>query len=112
MKKEKEIGRRVQWHRKNNGYTQEKLAEIVDVSTPTISRLENGEQMVGVLKLMQIAEALGVTADALLYEPKSEKTEVDEWDGRIIVMLDKYTARQKEYIWKVMMGLRELQSGE
>lgn len=113
MKTEKEmireIGRRIHRQREINGFTQEKLAELAEVSTTTISRLENGEQMVGVLRLMRIAEVLGTTADELLYAQKPEQAASDEWHDRIVILLEKYTCRQKKYIWKVMKAFSELE---
>ena len=85
-----------------------KAKKKAEASITTISRLENGEQMVGVLRLMQIAKALGVTADA--YDEETEKTVSDEWNERIICLLEKYSARQKKYIWKMMTELLELHS--
>lgn len=105
-----EIGKQVRRYREMNGFTQEKLAELVDVSSTTISRLENGDQMVGVFRLMRIADALGTTADALLYPSDPEQTESDEWKERMIALIEKYTDRQKKYIWKVMKAFSELES--
>lgn len=114
MKTEKEmaveIGRQVRKYREMNGFTQEKLSELVDVSATTISRLENGDQMVGVFRFMRIAEALGTTADELLYTSAPGQTETDEWKERMIVLIEKYTDRQKKYIWKVMKAFSEFES--
>lgn len=107
-----ETGKRIRKYRGLNGYTQEKLAELVEVSTTTISRLENGDQMVKVSKLMQIADALGVTADVLLYSSEPERTLSDGWNERITILLEKYSNRQKEYIWKVMKAFWDLESEE
>ena len=49
----------------NCGITQEKLAEMVDISTNFMSLIENGRNM-SVETLMKIADALGVTVDYLL----------------------------------------------
>lgn len=108
----REIGRRTQRRRQAKGYTQEKMAELVGVSITTISRLETGERMVGVIKLMQIAEALGVTADALLYDPETKMPEADEWDERITCVLEECSSREKEYIWKMASEFLKLRSGE
>lgn len=114
MKTEKEmaveIGRQVRKYRELNGFTQEKLSELVDVSATTISRLENGDQMVGVFRFMRIAEALGTTADELLYTSDPGQPETDEWKERMIVLIEKYTDRQKQYIWKVMKAFSEFES--
>lgn len=115
MKTEKEIsieiGKRVRQYRVMNGFTQEQLSELVDVSSTTISRLENGDQMVGVFRFMQIAEALGTTADALLYPSEAEQP-LDEWKERMTVLIEKYTDKQKEYIWKVMKAFSEFEAGD
>lgn len=105
-----ETGKQVRKYRKLNGYSQEKLAEMVDVSTTTISRLEHGDQMVKVFKLMQIAEALGVTADVLLYPSETCQAASDEWDEQIVILLERYSSKQKEYIWKVMKAFWDLES--
>ena len=108
MEIKKNIGRRMQRLRLANGYTQEQLAEMVEASTTTISRMEIGKRMVGVEKLMQIAEALGVTVDALLYDSEEKLSETDEWDERIICLLEKCTADEKKYIWKMAEGVLNL----
>ena len=114
MKTEKEmaveIGRQVRKYREMNGFTQEELSELVDVSATTISRLENGDQMVGVFRFMRIAEALGTTADVLLYSSAPGHTETDEWKESMIALIEKYTDRQKKYIWKVMKAFSEFES--
>ena len=51
--------------RMNCGITQEKLAEMVDISTNFMSLIENGRNM-SVETLVKIADALGVTVDYLL----------------------------------------------
>ena len=61
-----EIGRRVRDARDKKGISQEKLAELVDLSLSSISRLETGRTMVSVEKLLRIADALNVGIDELL----------------------------------------------
>ena len=75
------LGQQVRRFRKEAGLSQEKLAELVNVSLTTISRMENGHQMVAVEKLIQIAEALEMNAGDLFldfsFEGNREKEEVD-----------------------------------
>lgn len=59
------LGNRIRKTRMNCGITQEKLAEIVDISTNFMSLIENGRNM-SVETLVKIADALGVTVDYLL----------------------------------------------
>lgn len=69
------LGNRIRKTRMNCGITQEKLAEMVDISTNFMSLIENGRNM-SVETLVKIAAALGVTVDYLLsdtMEVKSDK---------------------------------------
>ena len=64
------IGTNIKNARIKAGYTQESLAEQVDVSLSVISRLETGRTMVSVAKLLQIAEVLNTFAGYFFIEPK------------------------------------------
>ncbi|MGN0509663.1 MAG: helix-turn-helix domain-containing protein [Ruminococcus sp.] len=59
------LGNRIRKTRMNCGITQERLAEMVDISTNFMSLIENGRNM-SVETLVKIADALGVTVDYLL----------------------------------------------
>ena len=59
------LGAKIRQTRMNCGITQEKLAEMVDISTNFMSLIENGRNM-SVETLVKIADALGVTVDYLL----------------------------------------------
>ena len=59
------LGNRIRKTRMNCGITQEKLAEMVDISTNFMSLIENGRNM-SVETLVKITDALGVTVDYLL----------------------------------------------
>ncbi len=63
---EKQLGRRVAALRQAAGLTQAKLAERVDVTVETISRLERGAATPSLASLAAIAEALGVELPELL----------------------------------------------
>lgn len=60
------VGKRVRECRKKAGLSQEKLAELVDCSNEHISHIEKAHTKLSLKLLVQIANALGVTADALL----------------------------------------------
>ena len=53
-------------YRERAGYSQEKLAEIIECSTIFISYIERGVKSPGLDKLMKIANALDVSVDILL----------------------------------------------
>lgn len=60
------LGERISRTRKNQGMTQEELAEKADIGRVTISRLENGEQSPRYHTFAKLAEALGVETSQLL----------------------------------------------
>lgn len=59
------LGEKIRETRLISCITQEKLAEMVDISTNFMSLIENGRNM-SVETLVKIADALGVTVDYLL----------------------------------------------
>jgi len=61
------IGRRISDIRKNNGMTQEELAEICDVSSRFISDVENGKKRASLKTLVSISDALSISMDDLIF---------------------------------------------
>ena len=54
------MGQNIAKYRMNKHISQEKLAEIVDLSREYITRVENGQKNISLKKLFAIADALGV----------------------------------------------------
>jgi len=65
--------------RKKRRLTQEKLAEMVGVSPPSISQLENGKQGFTDTTLLQLAQALGCHPGELLMKDPAAAS--DDWRG-------------------------------
>lgn len=63
---QKSIGKRIHAIRERRSITQEYLADKVNVSTTTISRLENGHMMVKLETICSIAKVLDVGLQDLL----------------------------------------------
>ena len=59
------IGKRIKAARKKQHLTQEKLAEIADISIPYLSNIENANTSVGLNVLLSLANALNVSLDEL-----------------------------------------------
>jgi transcriptional regulator with XRE-family HTH domain len=66
-----EVGRRVRLARERAGLTQDALAGRVSLSRTSVTNIEKGRQKVLLHTLCDLAEALGVTPDALMPEPDS-----------------------------------------
>ena len=64
-RKIKAIGERVKSARKNKGITQEKLADMVGVSTTYIGFIEQGQRLPSIKTSDKIARALGVKLSEL-----------------------------------------------
>lgn len=78
-------------HRKSNGWSQEDLAEKLNVSRQAISRWENGTALPDAQNLLQISKLFGVSADYLLnddYESDNDipavKTATEETEALLL----------------------------
>lgn len=60
------LGNRIKELRKKNGMTQEKLADMLGVSTPAVSKWETGTSYPDITILSPLARALGTDLDSLL----------------------------------------------
>lgn len=65
MKLSQRFGRRMQQLRQAAGLTQERLAELLDVSTETVSNLERGVHAPNFFRLEHLARGLGVEVHEL-----------------------------------------------
>ena len=65
------IGQRIRKYRKAKGLSQEQLAEIVDISTTHMSHIETGNTKLSLQVFADLAEALQVSVDSLLYDVNS-----------------------------------------
>ena len=66
------IGENLRIYRKRDGLTQAELAEKAHISLPYYSALENGKKLMSPVVLLQLAEALDVSADSILRKPGAE----------------------------------------
>lgn len=60
------IGERLKKARIDNGLTQEKLAEQLDVSIAFLSRIERGSSHISLKRLSQICDILGISEGSIL----------------------------------------------
>lgn len=62
----KKLGKRIKEIREAHGLTQEKIAELLDISRPTVSQMENGDRKITAIELKRLSEIFNLSADALL----------------------------------------------
>ena len=77
------LGKKVRYYREKAGLSQIQLAELIDISRPYISQVENGVFNVSLEIIVSIASVLKVPIgkllkDSLDEESETMKTEVDE----------------------------------
>lgn len=61
-----EIGKRIQNRRKQRGYTQEQLADMMNVSIQMISNLERGIKAIRIDNLINLSAILEISTDYIL----------------------------------------------
>ena len=61
-----EIGKRIQLRRKQQGLTQEQLADRMNVSIQMISNLERGNKAIRIDNLINLSQILNVSTDYIL----------------------------------------------
>ena len=71
----KKIGQYIQEKRKDLGYTQQQLAEVLGVTNKAVSKWETGEGLPDISLFPVLAEVLGMTVDELLRGEDAETSE-------------------------------------
>lgn len=93
------IGKRIQGRRKQLGYTQEQLAEMMNVSVQMISNLERGNKAIRIDNLVNLSRILQISTDYILTGKcacedldtlRTKITDLSEKDRKMIEMLVDY----------------------
>ena len=97
------LGRRVRHFRTAKGLTQEKLAELCDLSTTYISELERGKANITITVLEKVAASLGITAtDLLANEHEAERGVLVK---EIVQFLDTADDGKVRTLYRMMKGV-------
>ena len=78
----KTIGQNIATQRKKMGITQEKLAEICNVTPQAVSKWENDLSCPDISVLRLLANTLGVTVDELLNQEEGPLVQLVASDGK------------------------------
>ena len=101
-----ELGNRVRKYRNERHWSQEKLAEKVDVSLNTVSRIEGGQTRMSIEVFMRLVQVLGVDAELLLFGVFPNNRDETEY-ARIQFMIQRLQKDEKEIVLQVMGTLAE-----
>ena len=74
------IGNRIKQSRKKQNYTQESLAEKLEVSPHYIYEIERGSKAMSLKMLIAVSETLELSADYILFGPQREASSPSELD--------------------------------
>ena len=88
------IGIRVQAARKECGLTQEQLAEAIGKTVETVSNIERGVKLPGLLTLYAISEALDVELAALIGNMKKRSRSHQQAYAAAISFINGYSEKQ------------------
>lgn len=101
----KAVGQRIKEIREEKGITQEKLAEMVNLSPAHISVIERGIKSPNLDSFVAIANALEISADTLLIDVVENATE--SISSELSNMISHLPQREKIKILKVVEILTE-----
>ena len=98
------IGQRIRKIRRARGLSQEALAEKIDISTTHMSHIETGNTKLSLPVFAEIASALDVRTDELLYDeaPAARSAAIDA----MIHMLDNCSTQQIRIMEDVMRATK------
>ncbi|MDD3218633.1 MAG: helix-turn-helix transcriptional regulator [Lachnospiraceae bacterium] len=103
----KKIGKRVAAIRRQRGYTQEQLAEKMGMSVSAISRLENGNSMVSIEHLVELASILNVGIQDLLCDLFVYTEEDKSVTRELRVQLSRMSLLEKKHLIKYIQLMHE-----
>ena len=92
------IGTRIRNAREEKNLTQEKLAELVELTPNAISNIENGTSCPNLKNIVAITEVLEISIDYLMAPQQNDKTEM--YIHEIIVKLKSMEEWELEYFNK------------
>ena len=99
------IGKRIAELRKARGWTQEKLAEKVGISTTHMSHIETANTKMSLSTFVKLAAVLEVRTDELLYDGRDEErsTSIDF----MTELLDDCTIQQVRIIEDIVKAVKQ-----
>ncbi|MGN1420986.1 MAG: helix-turn-helix domain-containing protein [Eubacterium sp.] len=101
----RDIGKQIRYERKKQNITQEKLAELCNISIPHMSNIENANTKVSLPVLVDIANALNCTVDRLLCNSLQNNSTVS--NSIISDILSDCSNSQKSIIMDTIISLKE-----
>ena len=102
----KAIGNRIRIARKKKGLSQAALAEMIQISVPHMSDIENGKKNIGIEIFIKLTEALQVSADWILQTnvPSVAKNQEKE----LSFLLSDCTSEEAQELIKILTDIKRM----
>ena len=98
----KKLGKNIQAQRKRFGYSQEKLAELVDCSATTISSIETGRSFLTAKTLDKLCKVFAVPPHVLFNIELSENNTTDKNIEQITAIVKTMTNKEQLQIIEIL----------
>lgn len=102
MDNKKLLGKRIKELRKEAGLTQEKLAELIDIETTSLSGIESGRHFPSLPTIEKIANKLNVELKTLF--DFSHLKSIDKMKEEIVENIDKISDEKIKFIYRFIEG--------
>ena len=99
------LGKRIKQIRKNAGYTQEQLSELIGIETGSLSTIESGRSFPSLVTLEKISQTLNVELKAF-FDFDTSMT-IKDMKKLIVTNIDKIKDTQIPYIYKYFEGINK-----
>lgn len=100
-----QIGQRIRDFRKQRNLTQEALAEAADISASYLSHIEVGARAASLTAMLQIADALDITLDQLLYDSPLPTTDI--LLPEIQTLLESSTVQERRFLFETVKAMKQ-----
>lgn len=97
------IGKNLKYYRKKRGYTQEKLAELISVSTETIKSIENKNKVPRLDNFIKLCNVLNIPSDYLLND-ENKVFEIQTID-LLLNEFKKYNNYEKQFYVETLQNI-------
>lgn len=103
------LGKRIKAARKRRGLSQLALSETLDCTPNHLSYIENGNRSLSLAKFVQLANALGASADELLMDSLDNTAEaMDHKYSSIMAGCSEY---EKRILLSIIFAVKEVMEG-
>ena len=97
-----EIGNRIKLCRKAKNYTQEYLAEQIEVSPHYVYEIERGNKTMSLNILIRIANTLSVSTDYILF---GQQINLSAPSDRLTIILDSLSPKERDNIANILSAI-------